>query len=141
LQYLLSFPFKLFPQIIRDSISLKTWLLFEDNVKTLLRLLISALIATSLAAYAQTSGTAGSTSSAGSVSRIAKAVHYHQGGTVKLVFHATELMANAGGEGKLEAKKANITIDAKFQGMEDASRPKAARPISVSWCSNIRTHT
>jgi outer membrane protein OmpA-like peptidoglycan-associated protein len=122
LQYLLSFPFKLFPQIIRDSISLKTWLLFEDNVKTLLRLLISALIATSLAAYAQTSGTAGSTSSAGSVSRIAKAVHYHQGGTVKLVFHATELMANAGGEGKLEAKKANITIDAKFQGMEDATK-------------------
>ena len=34
----------------------------------------------------------------------------------------TELMANATGEAKIEGKKANVTIDAKFQGMEDATK-------------------
>lgn len=61
-------------------------------------------------------------SSANSVSRTAQAIQYHQGGTVKLDFRATELMANASGEAKVEAKKANITIDAKFQGLQDATK-------------------
>jgi len=92
-------------------------------VKTFLRLLISSLIALSVSAPCQTtSATASSSPSAGSVSRTAKAVHYHQGGNVKVSFRATELMTNAGGEAKVEAKKTSISIDAKFQGMEEATK-------------------
>lgn len=57
-----------------------------------------------------------------SVSRTTKAVHYRQGGQVKTAFQATELMAGASGDAKVENKKINVTIDAKFQGMEDATR-------------------
>jgi len=86
-------------------------------VNKLVRLLISSLIVFATAAYGQVAS-AGS----GSVSRTAKAIHYHQGGMVKLDFHGTDLMANAIGEAKVEAKKTNISIDAKFQGVEDATK-------------------
>ncbi len=56
------------------------------------------------------------------VSRTTKAVHYRQGGQVKTAFQATELLAEASGEVKVEAKKTNVTIDAKFQGMEEATK-------------------
>ncbi len=56
------------------------------------------------------------------VSRTTKAVHYRQGGSVKAAFQATELLAGASGEAKVEAKKTNVTIDAKFQGMEEATK-------------------
>src|SRR5579863_802370 len=56
------------------------------------------------------------------VSRTTKAVHYRQGGTVKTAFQATELMTGASGEAKVEAKKTNVTIDAKFQGMDEATK-------------------
>jgi len=49
-------------------------------------------------------------------------VHYRQGGQVKTAFQATELMAGASGEAKVESKKTNVAIDAKFQGMEDATK-------------------
>jgi outer membrane protein OmpA-like peptidoglycan-associated protein len=41
---------------------------------------------------------------------------------VKIVFQATDLMRGASGEAKVEGKKANITVDAKFQGLEDATK-------------------
>jgi outer membrane protein OmpA-like peptidoglycan-associated protein len=56
------------------------------------------------------------------VSRTTKAVHYRLGGSVKTVFQATELMTGASGEAKVEAKKTNVTIDAKFQDMEEATK-------------------
>jgi outer membrane protein OmpA-like peptidoglycan-associated protein len=56
------------------------------------------------------------------VSRTTKAVHYRTGGTVKTAFQATDLLAGASGEAKVEAKKTNVTIDAKFQGMEEATK-------------------
>ncbi|HEV2697876.1 MAG TPA: OmpA family protein [Terriglobales bacterium] len=89
-------------------------------MKTFLRLLTSFSIALTLSAQSQTASTA--TTTVSSVSRTAKAVHYHQGGTVKIEFRPTELMANAAGEAKIEGKKTNVTIDAKFQGMEEASK-------------------
>ncbi len=49
-------------------------------------------------------------------------MHYRQGGQVKTAFQATELMGGASGEAKVENKKVNVTIDAKFQGMEDATK-------------------
>ena len=59
---------------------------------------------------------------AGSVSRTVKAVHYRPGGSLKVGFHATESMTGATGEAKVEAKKASIAIDAKFQNLEDATK-------------------
>jgi outer membrane protein OmpA-like peptidoglycan-associated protein len=56
------------------------------------------------------------------VSRTTKAVHYRQGGSVKSAFQATDLLAGASGEAKIEAKKTNVTIDAKFEGMEEATK-------------------
>lgn len=56
------------------------------------------------------------------VSRTAKAVHYRPGASVKIPFQATELMAGAGGEAKIEAKKASVSIDAKLQGMAEATK-------------------
>jgi outer membrane protein OmpA-like peptidoglycan-associated protein len=56
------------------------------------------------------------------VSRTTKAVHYRQGGSVKTAFQATELLTGASGEAKVEAKKTNVTIDAKFQGMDEATK-------------------
>jgi len=66
--------------------------------------------------------TAGMSANASSVSRTMKAVHYRPGGSLKVAFHASELMAGATGEAKVEAKKASIAIDAKFQNMEDATK-------------------
>ena len=68
------------------------------------------------------SSTATSVAKANAVSRTTKAVHYRQGGQVKTSFQATELMAGASGEAKVENKKINVMIDAKFQGMEDATK-------------------
>jgi outer membrane protein OmpA-like peptidoglycan-associated protein len=57
------------------------------------------------------------------VVRITKAMHYRQqGGMVKVDFHGTDAMLSAVGEAKVEGKKTNIEIDAKFQGLEDATK-------------------
>jgi outer membrane protein OmpA-like peptidoglycan-associated protein len=93
---------------------------------------VSALAAQSASSQGQVAATSASASSTatssttavktGVVSRTTKAVHYRQGGQVKTAFQATELMTGASGEAKVEAKKANVTIDAKFQGMEEATK-------------------
>ena len=56
------------------------------------------------------------------VSRTVKAMHYRPGASIKIAFRATELMPGAAGEAKIEAKKSSITIDAKFQSVEDATK-------------------
>jgi len=76
----------------------------------------------STSASVSTSSLSTSGAKSGSVSRTTKAVHYRQGGQVKTAFQATELMAGASGEAKVESKKTNVAIDAKFQGMEDATK-------------------
>jgi outer membrane protein OmpA-like peptidoglycan-associated protein len=58
-----------------------------------------------------------------SVVRTTKAMHYRpQGSSVKIAFQGTEAMSGATGEAKVEGKKVNIEIDAKFQGLEDATK-------------------
>lgn len=57
-----------------------------------------------------------------SVFRTTKAMHYRPGGTSKIAFQATELMQRASGEARVEAKKTNIAVDAKFEDMEDATK-------------------
>ena len=59
---------------------------------------------------------------AGPVSRTTKAVHYRQGGSVKILFQATDLLMGASGEAKVEAKKTAVNIDAKMQGMDEATK-------------------
>jgi outer membrane protein OmpA-like peptidoglycan-associated protein len=49
-------------------------------------------------------------------------MHYRQGSSLKIDLRATELMPSASGEAKVEGKKTNITIDAKFTGMEEATK-------------------
>jgi outer membrane protein OmpA-like peptidoglycan-associated protein len=57
------------------------------------------------------------------VSRTTKAMHYRlQGGSTKVDFQGTDLLQRASGEAKVEGKKTNFEIDAKFQGMEDATK-------------------
>ena len=72
---------------------------------------------------AQTQPAVSATAGADNVSRTTKAVHYRlQGGAVKIDFQGTELMSRASGEAKVEGKKTNIEIDAKFQGLEEATK-------------------
>jgi outer membrane protein OmpA-like peptidoglycan-associated protein len=57
------------------------------------------------------------------VSRTTKAMHYRlQGGQTKVDFHGTDLLQGSQGEAKVEGKKTNFEVDAKFQGMEDATK-------------------
>jgi outer membrane protein OmpA-like peptidoglycan-associated protein len=57
------------------------------------------------------------------VSRTTKAVHYRlQGGVAKVDFHGTDLLQRAGGEAKVEGKKTNFEINAKFSNLEDATK-------------------
>src|SRR6266853_5400660 len=59
----------------------------------------------------------------GIVSRTTQAMHYRvQGGSVKVALRGTNLMAGASGEAKIEGKKISLEIDAKFQGLEDATK-------------------
>ena len=53
-----------------------------------------------------------------------KAVHYRPqgGGSVKTEFQGSSVMPSATGEAKVEGKKNNIEVDAKFQGLEDSTK-------------------
>ena len=57
------------------------------------------------------------------MSRTTKAVHYRlQGGTTKVNFRGTDLLQRASGEARVEGKKTNFEVDAKFEGLEDATK-------------------
>lgn len=78
-----------------------------------------ALVCCACLAYGQTATPA---AAAASVSRTTKAVHYRPGASLKTAFQATDLLPGSSGEAKVEAKKTNVAIDAKFQGMEEATK-------------------
>ena len=60
---------------------------------------------------------------AGTVSRTTKAINYRRaGGTTKIDFRGTELMQGASGEAKVESKSNRMEIEAKFSGLEDATK-------------------
>lgn len=56
------------------------------------------------------------------VSHTTKAMHYRPGANTKLPFQTTDLMPGASGEAKIEAKKTTINIEAKIQGVEEATK-------------------
>ena len=84
---------------------------------------LAALVCCASLLFAQNqSGNATASAPATPVSRTTKAVHYRPGGSLKTAFQATELLPGSSGEAKIEAKKTNVAIDAKFQGVEDATK-------------------
>ena len=82
----------------------------------------TATSASGASAASSTTTSSTATAKSGPVSRTTKAVHYRQGGSAKTLFQATELLTGASGEAKIEAKKTSVTIDAKFQGMDEATK-------------------
>ncbi len=57
------------------------------------------------------------------VTRTTKAMHYRlQGGSTRIDFRGSDLMQRATGEAKVEGKKTNFQIEAKFEGFEDATK-------------------
>lgn len=59
----------------------------------------------------------------GTVSRTTKAINYRRaGGATKVDFQGTELMQGASGEGKVESKSNRMEIEARFIGLEDATK-------------------
>lgn len=57
------------------------------------------------------------------VSRTTKAVHYRlQGGSARVDFKGTDLLQGASGEARVEGKKTNFQIEAKFQNVQDATK-------------------
>ena len=91
-------------------------------------------LATIAVAQTQTSVSSIAPTAATTVSRTTKAVHYRlQGGTTKVDFRGTDLLQRASGEARVEGKKTNFEIDAKFQGMEDATKFGLEFLTYVAW--------
>ena len=95
------------------------------------------IVAVATLASAQTQSSVPANTSilaATTVSRTTKAVHYRlQGGTTKVDFRGTDLLQRASGEAKVEGKKTNFEIDAKFQGLEDATKFGLEFLTYVAW--------
>jgi outer membrane protein OmpA-like peptidoglycan-associated protein len=61
-------------------------------------------------------------------------VHYRlQGGSTKVAFHGTDLLQRASGEARVDGKKTNFEIDAKFENMEDATKFGLEFLTYVAW--------
>ncbi len=76
----------------------------------------------------------GAATDAMTVSRTTKAVHYRlQGGTTKVNFRGTDLLQRASGEARVEGKKTNFEVDAKFEGLEDATKFGLEFLTYVAW--------
>jgi outer membrane protein OmpA-like peptidoglycan-associated protein len=68
------------------------------------------------------------------VSRTTRAVHYRlQGGSTKVDFRGTDLLQRASGEARVEGKKTNFEIEAKFEGLEDATKFGLEFLTYVAW--------
>jgi outer membrane protein OmpA-like peptidoglycan-associated protein len=57
-----------------------------------------------------------------SVSRTTRAVNYRRAGAAKIDFQGTELMQQANGEARVQNKGSRVEIDAKFLGLEEATK-------------------
>jgi outer membrane protein OmpA-like peptidoglycan-associated protein len=102
-------------------------------VKNISLTLLVFAAATLSFAQTQSSVTANATD-ATTVSRTTKAVHYRlQGGNTKVDFRGTDLLRGATGEAKVEGKKTNFEIDAKFQGLEEATKFGLEFLTYVAW--------
>jgi outer membrane protein OmpA-like peptidoglycan-associated protein len=94
------------------------WGNWGSNVKIASAFLATTAILGALAAPAFGQAPA----AAKSVSRTTKAVNYRRAGAAKIDFQGTELMQSASGEAKVQNKGSRTEIDAKFLGLEEATK-------------------
>ena len=79
--------------------------------------------AASSQAYGVNASATNSASPAGNVSRTTKAVNYRRAGSIsKIDFQGTELMSGATGEARVQSKSNRIEIEAKFLGLDEATK-------------------
>src|SRR5579859_5154034 len=96
-----------------------------NNVKIAPALLTVTGILGALAApsVVQAQSSTSAAASAKSVSRTTKAVNYRRGGPVpKIDFQGTELMQQATGEAQVRNKGNRVEIEAKFLGLDEATK-------------------
>jgi outer membrane protein OmpA-like peptidoglycan-associated protein len=83
----------------------------------------SAFLATSALLGALASPAFGQAPTAAkSVSRTTKAVNYRRAGAAKIDFQGTELMQSASGEARVQNKGSRTEIEAKFLGLDEATK-------------------
>ena len=107
-------------------------------MKRLSLAIVIFVLAAMTAASAQTQTSAPTNAAPGTdaatVSRTTKAVHYRlQGGSTKVNFRGTDQLQRASGEARVEGKKTNFEIDAKFEGLEDATKFGLEFLTYVAW--------
>jgi outer membrane protein OmpA-like peptidoglycan-associated protein len=96
-------------------------------------LAIFVFAATALS-FAQTPTPASPNTPAATVSRTTKATHYRlQGGSTKVDFQGTDLLRGATGEARVDGKKTNFEIEAKFQNLEEATKFGLEFLTYVAW--------
>jgi outer membrane protein OmpA-like peptidoglycan-associated protein len=93
----------------------------EDDVKSASACLLTMGILGILAAPAFGQAPP-STAPAKSVSRTTKAVNYRRAGASRIDFQGTELMQVASGEARVQNKGSRTEIDAKFLGLDEATK-------------------
>jgi outer membrane protein OmpA-like peptidoglycan-associated protein len=95
----------------------------------------SAALAQQSASRAQAPANAPSTAATpASVSHTTKAVNYrHRGGATKIDFRGTELMSGATGEASVQSKNGRIEIDARFDGIDEATKFGLEYLTCVMW--------
>ena len=85
------------------------------------------------------------------VSRTTKAVNYRRAGAAKIDFQGTELMQQASGEARVQNKGNRTEIEARFTGLDEATKlasnisptfsgpslPAVAPSTSAKWCSRM----
>ncbi len=103
----------------------------EDVNKHLAVRILATLLLTTASLAAQNQSSTAPKSEV--VVRTTKAMHYRPGGTSKIEFRGTELMSRASGEARVEGKKTNIEIDAKFQGLDEATKFGLEYLTYVAW--------
>ena len=85
-------------------------------------LLAAPAFAQTPASTAPAQAPATTASVAKSVSRTTKAVNYRRAGAAKIDFQGTELMQQASGEAKVQNKGNRTEIEAKFTGLDEATK-------------------
>src|SRR5947209_8394770 len=84
-----------------------------------LYLALTGTLAIAAAPALEQSPSAGATKN---VSRTTKAVNYRRAGAAKIDFQGTELMQQANGEARVQNKGSRTVIDAKFLGLDEATK-------------------
>ena len=94
---------------------------FDVKIASLLLAISGTVSLFAPPAFAQAPAAAAS-ATAKSVSRTTKAVNYRRAGAAKIDFQGTELMQQAGGEARVQNKGNRTEIEARFAGLDEATK-------------------